>query len=139
MGFETIDVRPKLFSPVKLFGLGPLINWIAGLIPLVNRLACMEIIVARSAPGTVDPASKTATVVLTVRDERDNIEPMVRAIPKVGAATEILFVEGHSTDGTREEIRRVIEAYPEIREMDLNPVVVHEQGVSIADARIILK
>jgi acetyltransferase len=33
----------------------------------------------------------------------------------------------------------VIEAYPEIEEMDLNPVIVHEKGLSIVDARIILK
>jgi len=32
----------------------------------------------------------------------------------------------------------LIEAYPEIREMDLNPVIVHQGGCSIADARIIL-
>ncbi len=33
----------------------------------------------------------------------------------------------------------LIQAYPEIEEMDLNPVLVHEQGLSIVDARIILK
>ena len=33
----------------------------------------------------------------------------------------------------------IIEAYPEIDEMDLNPVIVHHQGVSIVDSRIILK
>jgi len=33
----------------------------------------------------------------------------------------------------------IIEAYPEIQEMDLNPVIVHEDGVNIVDARIILK
>jgi len=33
----------------------------------------------------------------------------------------------------------VIEAYPDIREMDLNPVVVYEKGVAVVDARIILK
>ncbi|MDM8516104.1 acetate--CoA ligase family protein [Desulfobacterales bacterium HSG16] len=33
----------------------------------------------------------------------------------------------------------LIESYPEIEEMDLNPVLVHEKGVSIVDARIILK
>ncbi len=32
----------------------------------------------------------------------------------------------------------VIESYPEIEEMDLNPVIVHEHGITIADARIIL-
>jgi len=33
----------------------------------------------------------------------------------------------------------LIEAYPDIKEMDLNPVIVHEKGLSIVDARIILK
>jgi acetyltransferase len=33
----------------------------------------------------------------------------------------------------------IVEAYPEIEEMDLNPVKVHETGISIVDARIILK
>ncbi len=32
----------------------------------------------------------------------------------------------------------VIESYPEIREMDLNPVIVHEKGISVVDARILL-
>jgi glycosyltransferase involved in cell wall biosynthesis len=58
-------------------------------------------------------SEKSATIVLTARDERDNIEPMVRAIPAIGSKTEIIFVEGHSQDGTRDEIRRVIRAYPQ--------------------------
>ncbi len=33
----------------------------------------------------------------------------------------------------------LIESYPEIAEMDLNPVIVHEKGLSIVDARMILK
>lgn len=32
----------------------------------------------------------------------------------------------------------LIEAYTDILEMDLNPVIVHENGISIVDARIIL-
>ena len=33
----------------------------------------------------------------------------------------------------------IVESYPEIAEMDLNPVIVHETGLSVVDARIILK
>jgi len=33
----------------------------------------------------------------------------------------------------------VIEAYPQIAEMDLNPVIVYEQGLNVVDARILLK
>ncbi|MGB5985748.1 MAG: acetate--CoA ligase family protein [Desulfobacterales bacterium] len=32
----------------------------------------------------------------------------------------------------------LVEAYPEIKEMDLNPVIAHERGCSVVDARIIL-
>ena len=32
----------------------------------------------------------------------------------------------------------IMMAYPEIEEMDLNPVIVHEKGLSIVDARILL-
>jgi acetyltransferase len=36
-------------------------------------------------------------------------------------------------------VSEIIEAYPDIEELDLNPVLVHEEGLSIADARVILK
>jgi acetyltransferase len=36
-------------------------------------------------------------------------------------------------------VSEIIEAYPEIQEMDLNPVIIHESGLKIADARVILK
>jgi len=32
----------------------------------------------------------------------------------------------------------IIEAYPQIQEMDLNPVIIHHEGLSIVDARILL-
>lgn len=35
-------------------------------------------------------------------------------------------------------VSEIIEAYPQIYEMDLNPVIVHEKGLDIVDARIIL-
>ncbi|MGD2096208.1 MAG: acetate--CoA ligase family protein [Desulfobacterales bacterium] len=33
----------------------------------------------------------------------------------------------------------IVEAYPQIQEMDLNPVIVHQKGVSVVDVRILLK
>ena len=128
-GFETVDVESKLYCPKRLLGLGVLINWCAGLLPFVHRLASTEILVARKITCDANAAVKTASVVLTVRDECDNIEPMVRAIPKVGAGHEIIFVEGHSTDGTREEIERVIRAYPNL---DIRLLV--QDGVGQGDA-----
>jgi acetyltransferase len=36
-------------------------------------------------------------------------------------------------------VSEIVEAYPDIEEMDLNPVIVYESGLNIVDARIILK
>ena len=55
----------------------------------------------------------TVTVVIPTRNERGNIEDAIRRLPKLGKHTEVIFVDGNSTDGTPEEIERVIEAYPD--------------------------
>jgi acetyltransferase len=36
-------------------------------------------------------------------------------------------------------VSEIVESYPDIREMDLNPVIVHEKGLVAVDARIVLK
>lgn len=53
------------------------------------------------------------TVVIPTKDERGNVEDAVRRMPDFGTPTEILFVDGNSTDGTLEEIERVRGAHPE--------------------------
>jgi glycosyltransferase involved in cell wall biosynthesis len=57
----------------------------------------------RSRPGL--------TCVIPARNERGNIEAALQRFPPLGCPLEIVFVEGHSTDGTWEEIQRVANAY----------------------------
>ncbi len=56
---------------------------------------------------------KSATVVVPARNERGNIEAAVQRIPRFTEELEIIFVEGHSQDGTWDEIQRVVAAYPQ--------------------------
>jgi glycosyltransferase involved in cell wall biosynthesis len=53
-------------------------------------------------------------VLIPCRNERGNIEAAVKRVPPFAEDMEFLFVEGHSQDGTLDEIERVIEAYPEL-------------------------
>jgi len=55
----------------------------------------------------------TLTIVIPTKDERGNIEPMVRRMPDFGTEVELLFVDGHSTDGTLDELARVAGMYPD--------------------------
>jgi len=56
---------------------------------------------------------RSVTVVIPARNERGNIEAAVKRIPRFVDALEIIFVEGHSRDGTWEEIDRVAAAHPD--------------------------
>ena len=55
------------------------------------------------------------------------IERIVEETPQLGRESELIFVEGHSTDGTREEILRQIELHPE-REIVYIEQTGHGQG-----------
>jgi SAM-dependent methyltransferase len=109
--FEPVKSEIRLLSPVKMFGLGRLMNRFLAPWPVIRTLCLRHYTVCRSLrhPGEV---ITSATVVVPARNERGNIEPAVRRIPRFADDVEIIFVEGHSKDGTWEEIQRVIAAYP---------------------------
>ena len=76
-----------------------------------------------------DDTITSATVVIPARNERGNIEPAVQRMPDFCDDLEIIFVEGHSQDGTLDEIRRVAAAYP-----DRDIKVMQQPGKGKADA-----
>jgi len=38
-----------------------------------------------------------------------------------------------------EQVSGLVARHPEIDEMDLNPVIVHERGLTVVDARVVLR
>src|SRR6185295_9520206 len=112
--FELVAESRTILLPVYVPLLSTLLNrWIAPL-PGFRMLALANIAVARRRPsGIAEPLA--VSVVVPARNERDNIEPLVRRLPVMGPSDELIFVEGHSSDGTWEEIKRVEAAFPERR------------------------
>lgn len=53
-------------------------------------------------------------VVIPTYDEKDNVEPMARALLAVDGSLEILFVDDNSPDGTGDVIERLIKKDPRI-------------------------
>jgi SAM-dependent methyltransferase len=112
--FEVIKREWRQLLPKRLFGLGALVNRTLGTLPGLRRFSLRNYVVARPLPERPVPAElPSATVVIPCRNERGNIEPVVRRMPRFAPDQEIVFVEGHSSDGTWEEIERVIAAYPQ--------------------------
>ena len=53
----------------------------------------------------------TVSIIVPTRNERGNIEGVIQRVPRFGKSLEIIFIDGHSTDGTLEEINKVAEKY----------------------------
>lgn len=110
--FEPVRREWRQIVPRSLFGLGSLLNRFVGTLPVIRRLSLRNYLVARPMRDIVmrDPS---VTVLIPCRNERGNIENAVKRMPRLCSDMEILYVEGHSQDGTLDEIKRVIDAYPE--------------------------
>lgn len=110
--YDVIQSQRRELSPMRLLGLGTLINRYVAPLPLINLLCWRSYIVARSRSSS-HRRNATITALIPCRNEKGNIESCVTRMPEMGAGTEILFVEGNSHDGTYEECLRVQKAYPE--------------------------
>lgn len=111
-GFEVIRRDWRQLIPRHLLGVGRMINRFIATLPIIRRLCLRTYLVARTA-GQVSDRRPSATVLVPCRNERGNIESAVTRLPRFTDDLEIIFVEGHSADGTLEEIRRVIATHPD--------------------------
>ncbi len=110
-GFETIKGGKRLLLPRRIPLISTLVNrWLAPL-PGINALCVTEYLVARLQPLAElppDPALQpSVSVVIPARNEAGNILRCVQTLPEMGSHTEIIFVEGHSSDDTWITMQRV--------------------------------
>ena len=111
-GFEVLTTSERILLPKRVPLLTLLLNgFVANLWPF-NRLCLTSWIVARPGPEPLPELS--VSVVCPCRNEAGHVPALVRRLPELGTATELVFVEGGSTDDTRAEIRRQIELHPEL-------------------------
>ena len=75
----------------------------------------VNLLVARPIPAAKRDEDLSVSVIVPCRNERGNIEEAIKRIPQMGRETEIIFVDGNSTDGTAEEIIFQIKKNPQRR------------------------
>jgi len=107
-GFSVVRQRYCGYIPWRLFGVGTLMNRVLPAIPLLRHFSFAYIVILRPMVAEV-PAGLSC--VIPARNERGNIENALLRFPDLGCPTEIIFVEGNSSDGTWEEIERVAAVY----------------------------
>ncbi len=110
--FEVVKRGYRFLIPKYVPFVSNWVNRIVAKLPVIRRLCLIEYVVARPLPSpreTEPQPGFTCSVVVPCRNELGNIESTVARIPDLGARTEIIFVDGASTDGTREKIEEQIE------------------------------
>jgi SAM-dependent methyltransferase len=112
-GWEVIKTETRILWPANTLLLGPLFN--RYLAPLLRHICLTIFVVARPRPLPSAYREYTCSVVIPARNEAGNIEAAVQRTPEMGLGTEIIFVEGHSTDNTWEVIQQVQAKYPQRR------------------------
>ncbi len=127
--FEVIRAGQRLLIPKYI----PLLSWFfnkyLAQLPLLRKLCVTRYLVAR--PRELNPKRKySVSIIIPARNEKGNIEQAVLSTPEMGKGTEIIFVEGHSKDGTLDEIKRVVKAH--LKKRDVKYTV--QTGIGKGDA-----
>lgn len=110
-GLEVVKSGTKMLLPVYVPGLAEVLNIILANIWPFSKLGIFHYVVLRKA-GPRAPASRAGpsiSIIVPARNEAGTIERIATDLPELGAFTEIIFIEGNSTDGTYDEIKRVAE------------------------------
>jgi glycosyltransferase involved in cell wall biosynthesis len=84
------------------------------LAPFFHSLCLSLFLVARPVPK-MPGRKQSVSVVIPARNEAGNIAAAVARTPEMGSWTELIFVEGNSTDNTWETIQKVKESNPNRR------------------------
>lgn len=111
-GWEIIKTESRILCPVQIPFLSTLLNrWIAPLLPFL----CLSIIVIARPKRSGEPTALSVSVIIPARNESGNIPAAVARTPVMGAWTELIFIEGNSTDDTWDSIRRIKQDNPGLR------------------------
>jgi len=113
--FEVIRHREEVLLPLPLPPLSTLANrYLVKIWPF--RLAALtNVLVARPLSNTAAANAPSVSVVVPARNEAGNIATIFDRVPELGAGTELVFVEGGSSDDTYEVIEKAIAEHPERR------------------------
>ena len=117
-GYDVIKTGKRYLMPLYI----PLISWFfnkyLAYLPLLNSMCLTGYIIAR-LPEQLPSDNKqySVSVIIPARNESGNIEDAVKRVPEMGKHTEIIFVEGGSSDDTLDIIKKICNQYASVRDV----------------------
>ncbi|MEQ8493463.1 MAG: glycosyltransferase family 2 protein [Gammaproteobacteria bacterium] len=109
-GYDIVRLRPTGFFPWRLGGLGSMLNRLCAGLPVLRWLSLAAVVVLRPRKSQQETLP-SLSIIVPARNERGNIASAVARLPDLGCPMEVVFVEGHSDDGTWEAIEALCASY----------------------------
>ncbi len=134
-GYELVKSEFELLLPVKIPFVSYLLNRFVAKLWLVRHLCILRYHIVRPCGGAKKLSSPSAneytvSIIVPARNEAGNIKKIIAELPEMGRKTEIIFVEGNSSDNTWEVIKDSYEQHRQTRTIQ----IAQQEGKGKADA-----
>lgn len=113
-GFQPLRCWSEVVVPLYIPLLSGFLNRYFPKIGLFSFFSLANLLLARPKPQSRKDLP-TVSVIVAARNEAGNIAELMARIPEMGGGTEVVFVEGHSTDDTYDFIKESISKNPNRR------------------------
>ncbi|MGP8215082.1 MAG: glycosyltransferase [Bacteroidia bacterium] len=115
-GFDVYRSTRRMLMPFNIPLIAPLFNRYIAKLPFfrhfcINQFAFAKILPDNNIGAIHESLLPSVSVVIPARNESGNIENAIKRLPKLGSHTEIIFIEGNSTDDTWDVIQKVQQKY----------------------------
>ncbi|MBV9582867.1 MAG: glycosyltransferase [Chloroflexi bacterium] len=116
--FEVTRHWDEILLPVSAAGLENIANRVLARLWPLDQAALTHFVVARPSPPAAPTPDGSAraprvSVIVPARNESGNIKAIFERTPEMGGGTELVFVEGHSSDATFETIQAEVARHPQ--------------------------
>ncbi len=111
-GYEIVRHWEEILCPVPIPFLTAFCNRFLVKLPLFRVAAFTNFYILRPLQVSKRSKDPSVSVVIAARNEAGHIHEILNRIPKMGSRTEVVFVEGNSTDETFNTIKDAISSLP---------------------------
>ncbi|HTA83851.1 MAG TPA: bifunctional class I SAM-dependent methyltransferase/glycosyltransferase family 2 protein [Bacteroidia bacterium] len=109
-GFDVYRSSRRMLLPINIPLIAPLFNKYIAKLPFFRHFCINQFAFAKPLPKS-EMQGHSVSVIIPARNESGNIENAIKRLPKLGTHTEIIFIEGNSTDDTWDTIQKTQQKY----------------------------
>jgi SAM-dependent methyltransferase len=116
-GFRTLRSWQEVLCPLPLPVVAPFCDRVLVRLPVLRHFAVANFMLARAEDLPRSASAPSVSVIVPARNEAGNVDAILARTPQMGSWTEIVFVEGHSSDDTYATVERALAsgAHPRAR------------------------